>query len=92
MALWFGPFVPIRPDSSYFYLCPTCYRNHVQPHVDAAQGRLGALYRRARELGLHADPSPESDPEPPTGGPSVGRPETVDPPMAIHAARGEGIP
>jgi hypothetical protein len=56
MTLWFGPFVDMRPDHGYFYLCPACYRDRIKPHLDVVQGRLAELHPLARHLGLHVDP------------------------------------
>jgi hypothetical protein len=68
MTLWFGPFVELRPDSGYFYLCPRCYGEYIQPHVDQVGGKLPDLYRLARHLGLHPDleevEDAGNDPEP----------------------------
>lgn len=69
MTLWFGPFVDIRPDHGYFYLCPSCYRERIQPHLDEVHGRVADLYRRARELGLDVDPARDE------GGPDAATPD-----------------
>lgn len=60
MTHWFGPFVELRPDHGYFYLCPACYTEHVQPHLEAVQGRLAELHPAAgRSL---AEESSEGEP------------------------------
>lgn len=87
MTLWFGPFVDMRPDYGYFYLCPACYRERIKPHVDQVQGRLAELHPLARHLGLHADrfddtlpPADAADPGDPMDPPDPGDPiDRVDP-------------
>jgi hypothetical protein len=61
MTLWFGPFVEIRPESGYFHLCPACYRDRIEPHLEQVQGRLLELHPLARHLGLHLDPPADPD-------------------------------
>lgn len=61
MTLWFGPFVDMRPDTGYFYLCPSCYRERIKPHLDQVQGRLAELHPLARHLGLHHEPADSQD-------------------------------
>jgi hypothetical protein len=62
MTKWFGPFVEMRPDTGYFYLCPACYRERIKPHLDQVQNRLFDLHPLARHLGLYVD---DADLEPP---------------------------
>lgn len=50
MTHWFGPFVELRPDHGYFYLCPPCYEELVRPHLEAVQGRLAELHPAASRL------------------------------------------
>jgi hypothetical protein len=68
MTIWFGPFVEMRPDTGYFYLCPACYRERIKPHLDEVQNRLFDLHPLARRLGLYVDaadlgPEVEVDPD-----------------------------
>jgi hypothetical protein len=60
MTLWFGPFVDMRPDHGYFYLCPDCYRERIKPHLDQVQNRLAELHPLAHHLGLHPRPEDEA--------------------------------
>lgn len=55
MTHWFGPFVELRPDHGYFYLCPACYHEHVHPHLEAVQGRLAELHPLAARHLEHAE-------------------------------------
>jgi hypothetical protein len=55
MTRWFGPFVEMRPDYGYFYLCPVCYEERIKPHLDEAHGHLPELYHLARQMGLDVD-------------------------------------
>lgn len=44
MTLWFGPFIDLEPAHGYFHLCPSCYRELVEPELEAVQGRLAHLH------------------------------------------------
>jgi hypothetical protein len=46
MTLWFGPFVELEPAHGYFHLCPRCYRECVEPHMEDVQGKLAHLHPR----------------------------------------------
>lgn len=61
MTLWFGPFVDLPLDPGYFHLCPDCYRDHIQRHLEQVRGRLAELHPLARQLGLNVDRPPASD-------------------------------
>lgn len=40
MSLWFGPYAGLRPESGYFYLCPSCYQSCIAPHSSEVLHRL----------------------------------------------------
>ena len=40
MALWFGRLAGLPSDGGYFYLCPSCYAQHVEPHLPEVLDRL----------------------------------------------------
>jgi hypothetical protein len=44
MTLWFGPFIELEPAHGYFYLCPECYRECVEPNMEEVQGKLAQLH------------------------------------------------
>lgn len=44
MTHWFGPLIDLPAGSGYFHLCPRCYEAHIQPHLEAMQGRLAELH------------------------------------------------
>ena len=44
MTLWFGPFVELEPAHGYFYLCPRCFGECVEPHMEDVQGKLAHLH------------------------------------------------
>jgi len=40
MALWFGRHAGVPSDGGYFYLCPSCYAEHVEPNLEEVLNRL----------------------------------------------------
>ena len=56
MTIWFGPFIDLGADPGYFHVCPACYKEWIQPHMDQVQGRLMDLHPLAQHLALTGTP------------------------------------
>jgi hypothetical protein len=40
MRLWYARWAELTPDGGYFYLCPACYAQLIEPHADEIIKRL----------------------------------------------------
>lgn len=47
MTLWFGPLAEQAPGLGYFYLCPTCYDECIEPHIDEVLDKLARMHPSA---------------------------------------------
>ncbi len=48
MTVFFGQFVDIAAEPGYFYLCPKCFVEKVEPHLDEEEIRDSLLLREER--------------------------------------------
>lgn len=83
MTLWFGSFIELEPAHGYFHLCPTCYGEQVEPHLDDVQGKLAHLHpaMAAHLEGEQAEVTegePASDGDASNGDPSTGEERPQD--------------
>lgn len=49
MTLWFGPFIDLEPAHGYFYLCPACFHDRIEDHLDELQTSLARMNPEAAE-------------------------------------------
>ena len=58
MALWFGRCAGLPSDGGYFYLCPSCYAEHVEPNLEEVLNRLVEQHPFLHRLRGDHEPAP----------------------------------
>ncbi len=44
MTLWFGALADLPPQGGYFYLCPSCYAERIEPELGGIHERLARMH------------------------------------------------
>lgn len=48
MTPWFGGFIDLAPEPSYFHVCPGCWAEAIEPHAERAMEKLWEMHPGAR--------------------------------------------